>query len=73
MAEETVGSIEVVRREVSAVAWRSPPAYFMTQPQYESEVGDLKTLLHKEGSGHLSPVHADGHRLRTLSSRSRPV
>ena len=37
-AEEAVGSIGVVRREVSAVAWRSPPAYFITQPQYEGEV-----------------------------------
>ena len=72
-AEEAVGSIGVVRREVSAVAWRSPPAYFITQLSMKARFGDLKILPYKEGSRHLSSVHVAGHRLRTciLSISSR--
>ena len=64
-AEEAVGSIGVVRWEVSAVAWRSPPAYFITQLSMKARFGDLKILPYKEGSRHLSSVHVAGHRLRT--------
>ena len=48
------------------MAWRSPPAYFITQPSMKARFGDLKILPYKEGSGHLSSVHAAGHRPQNL-------